>query len=530
MTLMDQARADALGWLRAVPADDRVLVIRADGLATPATGWETDHRAIARAILESEPGVTALGMNEALQFALHSQQQAAGGRPGEIVYSGPGRIQSHWAIESSGPGTGNLPKIPALRVLAVADPDDNSGLRSVGARVSPTEAGIWNVLVRARNYSSKQKTIRITLNLGSAPAGFRTLDLAPGEEKETVMNVRTRAAGVLETRLYPRDSFAADNYAALELPEMHPLRVIAYTSDPSALRAALESDPRISAEFRAPSQYQAPKGALVILHRFRPPAAPEGNVIWIDPPADQSPVHVRQRVSRPTDLQWAADQPLTAGVRSRAIQIDEASVFDRAPGLIPVAEAGGGPVMVARGGGNSSNRMVLIGFDPFSGPMRYELVTPLLIGDALRWISPESFRDTSVTTESAGAISAPLTAGANRADIQVLSESGRRLPFNAHANSVDFFAGEFSRVRVIGGGAERVYSFSLPGMWDAKWAPPANARHGIPQWTERIRRAPRLWLFLAVAGAALLVAEWLLYGREASSRLRIIPGAARRAA
>jgi len=26
------------------------------------------------------------------------------------------------------------------------------------------------------------------------------------------------------------------------------------------------------------------------------------------------------------------------------------------------------------------------------------------------------------------------------------------------------------------------------------------------------------------------VAEWLLYGREASSRLRIIPGAARRAA
>ena len=112
MTLMDQARADALGWLRAVPADDRVLVIRADGLATPATGWETDHRAIARAILESEPGVTALGITEALQFALHSQQQAGGGRPGEIVYSGPGRIQSHGAIESSGPGVGNLPRFP----------------------------------------------------------------------------------------------------------------------------------------------------------------------------------------------------------------------------------------------------------------------------------------------------------------------------------------------------------------------------------------------------------------------------------
>src|ERR1700690_3087285 len=35
MTLMDSARANALGWLRAVPPTDRVLLVRADGLATP---------------------------------------------------------------------------------------------------------------------------------------------------------------------------------------------------------------------------------------------------------------------------------------------------------------------------------------------------------------------------------------------------------------------------------------------------------------------------------------------------------------
>src|SRR5438270_4359638 len=39
-TLMDMVRANALGWLRAVPPSDRVLVVRADGLATPATSWE----------------------------------------------------------------------------------------------------------------------------------------------------------------------------------------------------------------------------------------------------------------------------------------------------------------------------------------------------------------------------------------------------------------------------------------------------------------------------------------------------------
>jgi hypothetical protein len=512
MTLMDQARADGLAWLRAVPADDRVLVIRADGLATPATGWETDHRAIAKAILESESGVTALEISQAIRFAQQSQRQAAG-RPGEIVYAGPGRVATHGAPD------GNV-ATAGLRILNVADPDENCGLRSVGARMSPAQPGMWDVLVRARNYGSKPKTVQVTLNFGKAPVGVFALELAPGEEKEAVMNLRSRAAGILEARLYPRDSFAADNYAALELPEMRTLRVVAYTSDPGALRPALESDPRISAEFRSPSEYRPPNGALVILHRFRPATPPAGNVIWIDPPAGQSPVPVRERVKHPANLRWAADQPLAAGLRSRDIQIEEASVFASAPGLINVAEADSGAVMVARGQ-KPGSRMVVIGFDPFSGPMRYELTTPLLLGNALRWISPESFRDTDVTTQSAGAISAPLSGG-DRNDLQVLTDSGARLPFNAHTRSVDFFAGESARVRVISGSAERVYSLTLPEMWDAKWTPPAGARHGIPQWTDRIRRAPRLWPFLALLGALLLMAEWAIYGRETLARLRIV--------
>jgi hypothetical protein len=515
MTLMDQARADGLAWLRAVPADDRVLVIRADGLATPATGWEMDHRAIAKAILQSEPGVTALEIGQAIRFAQQSQGQTAG-RAGEIVYAGPGRIAARDAANG-------IPRVAALRILNVADPDENCGLRSVGARMSQAQPGVWDVLLRARNYGSKSKTVQVTLNFGKAPAGARTLELAPGEEKDAVINLRSRAAGILEARLYPRDSFAADNYAALELPEMRTLRVIAYTSDPGALRAALESDSRISAEFRSPSEYRPPNGALVILHRFRPATPPSGNAIWIDPPAGQSPVPVKEQVKHPADLRWAADQPLAAGLRSRDIQIDEASVFASMPVLINVAEADGGPVIVARGQ-TAANRMVVIGFDPFSGPMRYELATPLLLGNALRWISPESFRDTDVTTQSAGAISAPLSSGSDRNDLQVLTDSGARLPFNAHARSVDFFAGESSRVRVISGNAERVYSLTLPEMWDTRWSPPAGARHGIPQWTDRIRRTPRLWPFLALLGASLLIAEWTIYGRETSARLRIVRG------
>src|ERR1700750_2901770 len=51
LSLMDSARANALGWLRAVPSGDRVMLIRADALATPVTAWEPDRKVVAKAVL-----------------------------------------------------------------------------------------------------------------------------------------------------------------------------------------------------------------------------------------------------------------------------------------------------------------------------------------------------------------------------------------------------------------------------------------------------------------------------------------------
>src|SRR5581483_5176971 len=42
--LMDIAKQRAGQYVRALPASDRVMLVRADGLATPATVFEPDHR------------------------------------------------------------------------------------------------------------------------------------------------------------------------------------------------------------------------------------------------------------------------------------------------------------------------------------------------------------------------------------------------------------------------------------------------------------------------------------------------------
>lgn len=519
-TLMDLARANALGWLRAVPPADRVLVVRADALATPATAWETDRRNVARAILESQPGATALNLSQSLQFA-SQLQRGSGSVAGEIVYVGPGRISTHEANSLS------LPAMPAFRVLAVNDNIENSGLRSVNARRSATDTGAWDVLVRARNYGRRAKSVNITLNFANVPRGSRPLDLPPGEEREVTFTVHTRAAGILEARLYPVDAFGADNYAALELPELRSLHVIVYSNQPDAVRPALSSDPRVVAEIRPTAKYDAQeKAGLVVLHRFRPPVMPQGDVLWIDPPVDQPTFPVKQKTNMLSGLKWMPDQPLTLGLRARDVQIEMASIFESGPGDVRLAEVDRGPIMLVRG------PTVVMGFDPFDGAMRYELATPLLLANVLRWAAPDVFRDVNVGTQSAGAVSMPLSTliKGSKEKVRVLTDAGVNLPFNLRDKSVDFFAGESSRVRVIAGNSERVYSLTLPEMWDVKWTPPANARHGIPAWNDVLRRNRDWWPWLAALGAIVLLAEWVAYGRFSPVRLRVVKPRLERAA
>ena len=522
-TLMDLAKAGAIGWLRAVPSADRVMLIRADGLATPATAWENDHRNIIKAILESQPGATALNLSQGLNFASQIQKAAGSGVSGEIVYVGPGRLTAREANNL------NLPNLPALRVIAVNDDVANAGLRSLGARRAPGKDA-WDVLARIHNYGGSPRAVSVTLAFGNAPEGTRTVVIPAGGEQEASFQVNTRAAGVLDARLYPKDAFLGDNYAALEIPQMRSVHAIVYSDQPDRIRPALASDPRVIADFRPTAQFkaEAPKAdtlldTLLILDRFRPAAFPSGNVLWIDPPSGPGAGVIKERVDHPKEISWTPDQPLTTGLRVRDLQIDQASVFEPATGDMRLASIDKGAIAIASVSSDGKSHVVTLGFDPFAPALRYELATPLLLANVLRYMAPDVFRDIDVGTQSAGAVVSPVTEeqAAGKNSLQVLSEAGASLPFNVRDRQVEFFAGDASRVRVIAGNNERVYSLTLPEMWDVKWTPPATVRHGVPAWNDALRRSRDIWPFLAALGVVLLLIEWYFYGRHAAAGLQI---------
>src|SRR2546423_2809056 len=65
-TLLDVARDRARQYLKALPAHDRVMLIRADAMATPATAFEVDRKKVDNAIRASQPSSTALNLDQAL--------------------------------------------------------------------------------------------------------------------------------------------------------------------------------------------------------------------------------------------------------------------------------------------------------------------------------------------------------------------------------------------------------------------------------------------------------------------------------
>jgi len=513
-TLMDEARARARAFMKSLPNGDRVMLVRADGLATPATVFESNRDKVEEAIAGSAPGATALNLELALEFGRQIQQLSAR-RAGEIVFVGSGRVSERENTALAGVS------MPNLRAVPIGDTAENCGLRKIGLRRSATAPEVWEIFVSVRNYGLKPRTVNLALLFGGAPVGTQALSLPAGSEREAMFQHRTRAAGPLEARLLTRDAYPIDDRAVIELPEQKTLPVVVYSSDPQALRPMLEANPHVRAVFRGPAEYSAKQDAgLVILDRFHPPSPPTVDSIWIDPPYGGSPIPARNQVNNVRLTRWHSENSLGEGLRSKDFNLESATVLEAAPSDIKIAEVEAGPVIVARPG---KPKMVVIGFHPGRSTMRYELSTPLLFANTLRWMAPDIFLRRELIGGAVGTVNATLESELKPSEIRVQQQDGRALPFTLRNRTLHFFSGAPGVVRVIAANRELVYSLVLPEIAESRWEPPAGVKRGIPPARQSSAAAIDLWQMLACLGAAGLLIDWIFYGRLGRMAARQIP-------
>jgi hypothetical protein len=516
-TLMDEARTSARAYIRSLPSADRVMIVRADALATPVTAFESNRGVLEDALAQSQPGSSALNLEQALQFADRAQKLQAR-RAGEIVFAGAGRVPEEQA---------ELAAVPAnLRVLPVAAGHDNVGLRKIGMRRSPSAPDTWEIFVAVRNYGAKPQDVDLGLRFAGSAAGAKHLTLKPGTEEQATFAYKTRAPGTLEARLNTRDAFPQDDRAAIDVPAQKALHVIVYSAEPESLRALIASNAHVETEFLPPSKYDAqpkadPKPDIVVLDRFAPPSRPNVDAIWIEPPPAGSPVAVKGTRAGVKLERWRSETSLGEGLHTKDVLLDSSQVFTPAAGDIVVAESTEGPLVLARPGTSATpSKTVVIGFHPTRSSMKFELATPLLIANVMRWMAPDAFRRSEIQADTVGTINVALEKGVDPASVRVVSENGKRLPFTVNGNTLRFFAGAPGTVRVVTGDREVLYSLSLPDVAEASWKIPAKVRRGVPKASEHEAPPAQLWPWLAVLGALGLLIDWLLFGRSRTLQLR----------
>jgi len=200
-------------------------------------------------------------------------------------------------------------------------------------------------------------------------------------------------------------------------------------------------------------------------------------------------------------------------------------VFAPAAGDIVVAETTEGPVVVAHeatraGGRPGSAKQVVIGFHPGRGSMKYELATPLLFANILRWMTPGAFRRWEFQAGTVGTVNVAVEKDTKPEGVRVLDDANRSLPFTIGENNLRFFSGAPGTVRVQMDDREMVYSLTLPDVGEAVWRVPAGISKGIPRAVVADAAPRNLWPWLALLGGMGLLIDWLLYGRSRAFRLR----------
>lgn len=498
--LIDQARTVARNYVRMLPASDRVMVVRADVLATPATLFESDRQKIQRAIDQTQPGAGPLNIETALQFAQDAQRLQAQ-RPGEIVFAGAGRVSGDQPILA----------VPSnLRVLPMTGPAEHVGLRKVSVRRSLSDPDTWEVFVAVKNYGSAVHSIPLGVQFAGSIIGTHHFDLKPGAEENTAFRFKTRAAGWLEARLLAPDAFPQDTRAVLELPARKVLPVTVYSGEPDLLRPVFTAIPGVQVTFQPLAAYDAnARDGIVLFDRFAPPAPPSTDSIWMEPPPTKSPVPVRSSGKSAKLVRWRVDHPLGAGLRTKDLEVPSAEIFQPASGDIAIAEADTGPLIVARPG---NHKIVVFGFHPVRSGMKYELTTPLLFANILRWMAPDIFRTWELTAGTVGTVEVELESEADPSTVHVVSEDNKQLPFTVDGRALRFFSGAPGIVRVLTGDRELVYSLTLPQPGDVVWTA-ASAKRGLPSRVPVEPASRDIWQWLALLGAMGLLADWILYGR-----------------
>jgi len=505
-------REQAARIVASLPANDRILLLRADGDALPVVPFTKDRARLNRAIASLQPSSEVADLPRALEIGTAA---LAGSNRALLVYIGPGMIDEQQEPlldrfrESLEPpdGTGNRPQF-VVRLVGGNEPVEHAGITRLAVRRDDTQPDRWHLLAEVKNYGPMATTVSLGVTIDGQPLAQETLAVAPGETSTTRNDFAWTRGGLLEARLSPSDKLETDEHAIAYLPAFEPTRVAVFSPSvafANEMRAIFSTNPFVSVEIVKQGEKPSAPFDLGIYSGSTTPAQLDANSVWFITGPSGPSAHAAVRLA-----DWNAQHPVTRWVRTRDVSVRNPGTISSQPGdtvLASVEAPPRAPLIVARE--QNGYRAVIVGFDPRESNLPMQPAFPLLIAGAVEWIT-HPVEDVS-DSFSTGEIDLPGPAA------RVLSPSGRVISFARNGSEVHFLAAETGLFHVLSPEGERSVAVNAPelpslrmrpnSMETARIAPESSSKAGAD-----------LWIWLIPIAMVLAWAEWFLYYYKPPSR------------
>lgn len=570
---LDAARQATRRLIDGMGGADVAMVMKVDGQATPMSRFSNDAPMLGKIV----DGITASDTPADLTRALGAAADALRDRPNPLIVlvsdgafpeaqlglvqweppAAPGAPAPAPAALAAPAGTArgwngkNLAAVDLSRIdvryLPVGRRSDNVGIIAFNVRRYIANKAAYEVYIEVQNFGSEPAHRQLTLYNGETAVDVRRLDLTPGQRIHQIYaRLPASVDDKLRASLRPvagpggTDPFALDDEAFALLPARKKQKVLLVSAENLFLEGALLVYENIDLVGRvSPAEYDAnpdlASGADVVVFDEHTPEVvprPPASLLYFHPTGKASPIAVRGEVANPHITEVDEGHPVMRWVTMSDVYMDRSNAFtpDARKGESAVAFAVRDPVIAAKRDGK--RKILAFGFSlPAPGrdsatdlPMR--VAFPMLLVNTLDWFAGDQ-TDLLTTYPTGRRERVPLdgVVGATEAEVRGPDTRITRTPvIDGLATFYGSRVGYYDLAAKAPDGSvlariELAANLSSPDESDI--APSVKLTLGgsagkelaAPE-TFAVSHSRKLWIYLIVLAAGLILLEWITYHRR----------------
>ena len=270
---------------------------------------------------------------------------------------------------------------------------ENVGITAFALRTDPQNDGDYQAFVTLVNFGTEAKALTLRLAIDGNVFYEESVDLPPQLRRSYVIPFRYAPGGVVRAQIDPDDDFALDDVAYSVIPHSRRQKVLLVSRGNFYLENALRADPHLEVSSITPEQLSlaSTKADLVVLDRVSPPEVPPGNYLLIQSLPRNVPIAQTETVEFPSVVDWDPEHPVSRYLDLTNLVIKSTLGIRPTGDCAKIVEAQQTPLVLACTGGGW--RIVFIGFDILQSELPLRATLPILLANAVHWLSPASLED-----------------------------------------------------------------------------------------------------------------------------------------